>query len=41
MDSPPAWSAPFMTEPVTLFDPIVPLDDITPDWAWGGRTGKE
>lgn len=40
MDSPPAWSAPFMTEPVTRFDPITPLDDITPDWAWGGRTGK-
>src|SRR5438034_5925557 len=40
MERRPAWSAPFAAEAVQAIPPIQPLDDITPEWAWGGSAGK-
>jgi subtilisin family serine protease len=40
MERRPAWSAPFDAETLQEIDPIRPLDDITPEWAWGGSTGQ-
>lgn len=34
----PAWSAHF-TEELTTLEPLLPIEDITPEWAWGGSTG--
>jgi subtilisin family serine protease len=36
----PAFSGPFSPEGLQMVRPIEGLDDITPEWAWGGSTGK-
>ena len=35
----PAWSAAFTPDALQHIQPIAGLDDITPEWAWGGSTG--
>lgn len=40
METHPAWSAPFTREGLQKHQPVQPIDDITPEWAWGGSTGK-
>jgi subtilisin family serine protease len=36
----PAYSSAFAPEAVPTVEPIPPLDAVTPEWAWGGSTGK-
>jgi subtilisin len=36
----PAWNWEFTPEALRYPDPIPLLDEITPDWAWGGTTGR-
>jgi subtilisin family serine protease len=36
----PAWNWEFTPEALRYPDPIPLLDEITPDWAWGGSTGR-
>ncbi|HWP28177.1 MAG TPA: S8 family serine peptidase [Chloroflexota bacterium] len=36
----PAWTAAFTPEGLAFPTPIPVLDEITPDWAWGGSTGR-
>ena len=36
----PAWSTDFVREALRYPDPIPVLDEITPEWAWGGSTGR-
>lgn len=36
----PAWSEQFVTEAIQELTSYGPLADITPQWAWGGSTGK-
>lgn len=36
----PAWSAAFSPESVQRLDPILPLDGIDQEWAWGDSTGR-
>jgi subtilisin len=36
----PAWSAEFSPEALRYPDPIPVLDELTPEWAWGGSTGR-
>ena len=38
-DPRPAWSAQFAPEALKTLEPVLPLDRITPEWAWGGSTG--
>ena len=40
MDERPAWSSQFAPEALRILAPVPPLDEITPDWAWGGSTGE-
>ena len=41
MSSPrPAWSDPFTDEALRTLEPILPIREITPEWAWGGSTGR-
>src|SRR5712692_9178764 len=40
MSSKPAFSAAFDTEQLELLEALLPMEDITPEWAWGGTTGK-
>ncbi|MGC2414025.1 MAG: S8 family serine peptidase [Stellaceae bacterium] len=35
----PAWTSPFSRETLRRLSRTLPLDDITPEWAWGGSTG--
>jgi subtilisin len=35
----PAWSAQFAPDALRTLTPVPPLDEITPEWAWGGSTG--
>jgi subtilisin family serine protease len=35
----PAWSSAFAPEALQSLEPIRPIDDLTPEWAWGGSTG--
>ena len=35
----PAWSSAFAPEAIRELEPVPPLDEITPEWAWGGSTG--
>ena len=35
----PAWSSVFEEGSVAQLERIEYLDDVTPDWAWGGSTG--
>ncbi len=39
MDARPAWSPQFAADTLKTLAPVPPLDDITPEWAWGGSTG--
>jgi len=39
VDERPAWSAQFAPEALKTLAPVPPLDEITPEWAWGGSTG--
>ncbi len=41
MDERPAWSAQFAPDTLKTLAPIPPLDEITPEWAWGGSGGEE
>jgi subtilisin family serine protease len=36
----PAWSAEFSPEALRYPDPIPVLDELTPEWAWAGSTGR-
>lgn len=36
----PAWSSQFAPEARKVLSPGLPVDEITPEWAWGGSTGK-
>ncbi len=40
MDERPAWSSQFAPETLRTLAPVPSLDEITPDWAWGGSTGE-
>jgi len=40
MSSRPAFSAAFAAEQLQMLEPLLPVEDITPEWAWGGTTGK-
>lgn len=40
MSGRPGWSAQFAPDALPELAPIPHLDDITPEWAWGGSTGK-
>jgi subtilisin family serine protease len=35
----PGWSAPFAPEALRTLPRTSPIEDVTPDWAWGGSTG--
>ncbi|HJT57987.1 MAG TPA: S8 family serine peptidase [Ktedonobacteraceae bacterium] len=35
-----SWSAPFTSDALQTLTPVVPLDNITREWAWEGSTGK-
>ncbi len=35
----PAWSAAFAPNSLPALQPVPALDDLTPEWAWGGSTG--
>ncbi len=36
----PAWSSAFEPDVLRMLPPVPTLDDLTPEWAWGGSTGK-
>jgi subtilisin len=36
----PAFSAAFAAEQLQSLEPLLPEEGITPEWAWGGATGK-
>ena len=36
----PAWSSQFAAEAVRTLTPLAPMEEITPDWAWGGSSGS-
>ncbi len=36
----PAWSQQFAPETLQELTPVPPLDQITPEWAWGGSSGE-
>jgi subtilisin len=40
MESPPAWSGPFAPDALQSLSPVLPLDEITREWAWEGSTGE-
>jgi subtilisin family serine protease len=40
MDRRPAYSSVFAPGNLTIVAPALPLDQLTPEWAWGGSTGK-
>jgi subtilisin len=40
VDERPAWSAQFAADTLKTLTPIPPLDEITPEWAWGGSAGE-
>ena len=40
MDERPAWSAQFAADALKTLAPVPPLDEITPEWAWGGSAGE-
>jgi len=39
-DELPAWASQFTPDNLQMIAPLLPLDAITPEWAWGGSTGK-
>lgn len=40
MSSRPAFSAAFSADQLRVLEPLLPVEDVTPEWAWGGTTGK-
>lgn len=36
----PAWASQFAPDALQTLSPVPPIDDITPEWAWDGSTGK-
>lgn len=40
MTSRPAFSTAFEAEQLEFLEALEPVEDITPEWAWGGTTGK-
>ena len=36
----PAWSSAFAPESLQKLEPILPMDGLNREWAWGGSTGK-
>src|SRR5688572_4741446 len=36
----PAYSSAFQPDAVQYLSPLLPLESITREWAWGGATGK-
>jgi subtilisin family serine protease len=36
---PPAWSVQFSPDALKTLEPVLPLDGVTSEWAWGGSTG--
>jgi len=38
-DPRPAWSSQFAPDTLKTLEPVLPLDRVTPEWAWGGSTG--
>jgi subtilisin family serine protease len=36
----PGYSAAFTPDALQTIEPIRPIDDITPEWAWAGSTGR-
>jgi subtilisin len=36
----PAFSTAFEPEQLKFLEPLLPLEDLTQEWAWGGTTGK-
>jgi subtilisin family serine protease len=39
-DQGPAWSGAFDPTALETLPPVLPLEAITPEWAWGGGTGR-
>lgn len=39
MDERPAWSSHFTPAELRALVPVMPLDGVTPEWAWGGSSG--
>ena len=39
-DELPAWADQFAPNNLRMIAPLLPLDAITPDWAWGDSTGE-
>ena len=35
----PAWSSAFSRDALTPVHPVLPIDAVTADWAWGGSSG--
>jgi subtilisin family serine protease len=35
----PAWSDPFVADALRTLEPVLPVEEITPEWAWGGSSG--
>jgi subtilisin len=40
VSSRPAFSGAFSADQLRVLEPLLPVEDITPEWAWGGTTGK-
>jgi subtilisin family serine protease len=40
VSSRPAFSGAFAAEQLQMLEPLLPVEGITPEWAWGGTTGK-
>lgn len=40
MDERPAWSSQFAPDTLQSLSPIPPLDELTPEWAWGESAGR-
>jgi subtilisin len=36
----PAYSSAFKPDALQMLEAVLPLEGITPDWAWGGSTGR-
>jgi len=39
VDTRPAWSSQFSPDILKILEPLLPFDEVTPEWAWGGSTG--
>jgi subtilisin len=36
----PAWSSQFAPDALRKLEPVLPIDDVTREWAWEGSTGR-